>query len=60
MPTWKQEDGELFVSLASSHYNRMWFYREKYVCVEPGYVRGFVKVEAGQTWIGQQVITAHL
>ncbi|OSX67581.1 hypothetical protein POSPLADRAFT_1176447 [Postia placenta MAD-698-R-SB12] len=33
---------------------------EKYVCVEPGYVRGFVKLEAGQTWIGQQVLTAKL
>ncbi|KAI0735169.1 galactose mutarotase-like protein [Earliella scabrosa] len=30
---------------------------EKYVCVEPGYVRGFVKLEGGQTWIGQQVIS---
>ena len=31
-------------------------YREKYICVEPGYVRGFVKLEAGQTWIGHQVL----
>ncbi|KAI0825135.1 galactose mutarotase-like protein [Trametes gibbosa] len=30
---------------------------EKYVCVEPGYVRGFVKLEPGQTWLGQQVLT---
>ncbi|KAI0655078.1 galactose mutarotase-like protein [Cubamyces menziesii] len=30
---------------------------EKYVCVEPGYVRGFVKIEPGQTWWGQQVLT---
>ncbi|KAI0756990.1 galactose mutarotase-like protein [Daedaleopsis nitida] len=30
---------------------------EKYVCVEPGYVRGFVKLEGGQTWMGQQVLT---
>ncbi|KAI0814954.1 galactose mutarotase-like protein [Irpex lacteus] len=31
---------------------------ERYVCVEPGYVRGFVKLNAGETWVGQQVITA--
>jgi len=30
---------------------------EKYVCVEPGYVRGFVKLEAGKYWIGQQVLS---
>ncbi|ETW83812.1 hypothetical protein HETIRDRAFT_313448 [Heterobasidion irregulare TC 32-1] len=30
---------------------------ERYVCVEPGYVRGFKKLEAGKTWIGQQVLT---
>jgi len=33
---------------------------EKYVCVEPGFVRGFVKLEAGKTWVGQQVLTAKL
>ncbi|KZT02723.1 galactose mutarotase-like protein [Laetiporus sulphureus 93-53] len=33
---------------------------EKYVCVEPGYVRGFVQLEAGQRWIGQQTLTAKL
>lgn len=31
--------------------------RERYVCVEPGYVRGFVKLPPGQTWMGQQVLT---
>ncbi|GBE78197.1 Glucose-6-phosphate 1-epimerase [Sparassis crispa] len=30
---------------------------ERYICVEPGYVRGFVKLDAGQTWIGQQALT---
>jgi len=30
---------------------------ERYVCVEPGYVRGFTSVEPGKTWIGQQVLT---
>ncbi|KAF8973933.1 galactose mutarotase-like protein [Flammula alnicola] len=28
-----------------------------YVCVEPGYVRGFVALEPQKTWIGQQVLT---
>lgn len=28
-----------------------------FVCVEPGYVRGFVKLDAGDKWVGQQVIT---
>jgi len=31
---------------------------EKYVCVEPGYVRGFVRLHAGKSWLGLQVITA--
>lgn len=31
--------------------------REKYVCVEPGHVRGFVLLSPGETWVGQQVIT---
>ncbi|KAG1750000.1 galactose mutarotase-like domain-containing protein [Suillus paluster] len=30
---------------------------ERYVCVEPGYVRGFAKIEPGKTWIGQQTIS---
>jgi len=30
---------------------------KKYVCVEPGYVKGFVKLEPQKHWIGQQVIT---
>jgi len=30
---------------------------KKYVCVEPGYVRGFVRLEAGKCWIGQQVLS---
>ncbi|KAI0793497.1 galactose mutarotase-like protein [Abortiporus biennis] len=30
---------------------------ERYVCVEPGHVRGFVSLATGETWIGQQVIT---
>ncbi|EKM83872.1 hypothetical protein AGABI1DRAFT_110480 [Agaricus bisporus var. burnettii JB137-S8] len=30
---------------------------ERFVCVEPGYVRGFVKVSPGEKWIGQQTLT---
>ncbi|KAF8642246.1 hypothetical protein AX16_009521 [Volvariella volvacea WC 439] len=30
---------------------------EKYVCVEPGFVRGFVQLEPGNTWSGQQVLS---
>lgn len=30
---------------------------EKYVCVEPGYVKGYVHLPPKEEWIGQQVIT---
>jgi hypothetical protein len=30
--------------------------RERFVCVEPGYVRGFKRLEPGGTWVGQQVL----
>ncbi|EPQ60813.1 galactose mutarotase-like protein [Gloeophyllum trabeum ATCC 11539] len=30
---------------------------ERFVCVEPGYVRGFARVNPGETWVGQQVLT---
>lgn len=33
------------------------FRRERFVCVEPGHVRGFATIEPGKTWIGQQVIS---
>lgn len=29
---------------------------ERFVCVEPGYVRGFKQLAPGETWIGQQVL----
>ncbi|KAK7044242.1 hypothetical protein VNI00_007964 [Paramarasmius palmivorus] len=32
---------------------------EKYVCVEPGFVKGYVKLEGGKSWTGQQTITLH-
>ncbi|EIW86706.1 galactose mutarotase-like protein [Coniophora puteana RWD-64-598 SS2] len=31
---------------------------ERFVCVEPGHIRPFVKLESGKRWIGQQVLTA--
>jgi glucose-6-phosphate 1-epimerase len=30
--------------------------RERFVCVEPGYVRGFKRLDPGEKWIGQQVL----
>jgi len=30
---------------------------ERYVCVEPGHVRGYARVEPGRTWTGGQVIS---
>ncbi|KXN90016.1 Glucose-6-phosphate 1-epimerase [Leucoagaricus sp. SymC.cos] len=30
---------------------------ERFVCVEPGYVRGFLKISPGEKWIGQQTLT---
>jgi len=29
---------------------------ERFVCVEPGYVRGFKRLEPGEKWVGQQVL----
>jgi len=29
---------------------------ERFVCVEPGYVRGFKRLEPGEIWVGQQVL----
>jgi len=33
---------------------------ERFVCVEPGHVRGFVELPPGTTWIAQQVLTVIL
>ncbi|KAL0563339.1 hypothetical protein V5O48_018730 [Marasmius crinis-equi] len=32
---------------------------EKYVCVEPGYVRGYVQLEGGKAWVGTQTLILH-
>lgn len=53
------EDGGWYVfSVATTYVLLNTVLREKYICVEPGYVRGYVTLGAGQTWVGQQVITA--
>lgn len=31
--------------------------RARYVCVEPGYVRGYARVEPGRTWVGRQELS---
>jgi len=30
--------------------------REKYVCVEPGHVRGYVSLPVGGYWVGRQIL----
>jgi glucose-6-phosphate 1-epimerase len=30
---------------------------EKFVCVEPGYVRGFIQASPGKTWVGTQALS---
>lgn len=30
---------------------------EKYVCAEPGFVRGFCRVDPGHTWVGRQTLS---
>jgi len=32
---------------------------EKYICIEPGYVREFKSIGPGEEFLGQQIITAH-
>ena len=31
--------------------------RDRFVCLEPGYVAGWAQVDAGQTWVGGQTLT---
>lgn len=33
-----------------------YLFREKYVCVEPGHVQGFITLPVGGSWIGRQVL----
>lgn len=47
--------GLIIMSCLVLHLNHIC--REHFVCVEPGYVRGFKKLEPGSRWIGQQVLT---
>ena len=30
--------------------------REKYVCVEPGHVRGYIPLPVGGYWVGRQIL----
>lgn len=30
--------------------------REKYVCVEPGHVQGYVTLPVGGSWVGRQIL----
>lgn len=30
--------------------------REKYVCVEPGHVEGYITLPAEESWTGQQIL----
>ena len=32
--------------------------QDKYICIEPGYVRDFKVLKPGEEFLGQQVITA--
>jgi glucose-6-phosphate 1-epimerase len=45
-----QEDGRKMADMEEDGW-------KKYVCIEPGFVRGFVKLEPNARWIGQQVMT---
>lgn len=49
------EDGKLAPSHRNIEAQRL--FRENFVCVEPGVVRGFVKISPGESWVGQQVLT---
>lgn len=31
--------------------------RDNFVCVEPGYVRGFVRAAPGENWVGEQTLS---
>ena len=32
------------------------YYRENFVCVEPGYVSKFYELPAGEEWVGEMVL----
>jgi len=45
-----QEEGKKISDMEEGGWN-------KFVCVEPGFVRGFVKISPGESWIGLQSLT---
>ena len=53
-----EENGWCVLPLLPSRlvYNTTLARRERFVCVEPGYVRGFKRLDPGEKWIGQQVL----
>ena len=54
LETWKMVDGT-FDPLDSND-DRLTLSREKFVCVEPGHVRGNVTLPIGALWVGRQVL----
>lgn len=36
------------------------FPRERYVCVEPGHVQGYITLPVGGSWVGQQTLRSAL
>lgn len=56
------EKGGWFVKESSTFLDvdsRPSYFRERFVCVEPGHVRGFIFLPAGEKWEGRQVLTVH-
>jgi Uncharacterized enzymes related to aldose 1-epimerase len=51
------EEGGWYVHVTNCRFFSNQLDRERFVCVEPGFVRGFEKVEPGKTWIGRQLLT---
>lgn len=47
-------DGKFSFYRRSTETQRL--FRENFVCVEPGVVRGFVEIRPGESWVGQQVL----
>jgi len=50
------EDGGWYVRSAGLQGDQLTPPREKYVCVEPGHVRGYIPLPIGGSWIGQQIL----
>jgi hypothetical protein len=44
------------IGMSSSHFRLFLFLQDKYVCIEPGYVKNWKTLAPGEEWIGQQVL----